>query len=246
MKIKILCFCLLVCLMFNVFGANNFVYAIEEQEYLTVEKLLDNNYINDILDDAAKTISRSNTDDSKPIFIQLEDPYLSDEGVIYYYIVAMVCYDTVITPNGSDAGFYDMNGERFVYKYCGMCRSDDWIDIKTNWNEDSAQELLHSFPLEFIEDLRELYGDMMDYYNPQTDLLDEATGAYNCHSYAWYSQDLLNQIWIKSPAIYFSSADGSYRILETHEEPRIGDIIVYMNGSLINHSVIIQGIHQQM
>lgn len=239
--IRLMCLGVLLVFVFGVFINDNYTYAVENEEYLTVKKLLDNDYINNILINAATGISRNNIDLSEPIFFQIDEPYMSSSGKIYYYIVVMVRYDTVITPNGSDVCFYDMNGEKFIYEYCGICRADEWIDIKENWSEETAQALLNSFPNEFMADLEGIYSDMMKFYNPQTDLIRWATGAYNCHSYAWYKQDVFNRIWMNSPEVYYSSNDGSYRVLEDSDEPRIGDLIVYIEGSLVNHSGIIVG-----
>ena len=80
--------------------------------------------------------------------------------------------------------------------------------------------------------------------------LQPASIKYNCHSYAWHSQDVLsNNIWLNSPEVYYSETDASYELVDVAngEEPRIGDIIVYMswNGSP-NHSGIIVGYSEDM
>lgn len=38
--------------------------------------------------------------------------------------------------------------------------------------------------------------------------ITEATAAYNCHSYAWYSRKLNNNVWMENPTLY--RTDGSY------------------------------------
>jgi len=52
----------------------------------------------------------------------------------------------------------------------------------------------------------------MDYYfdttYPLADRLRSASRRYNCHSYAWYSQDAGNTIWMDDPQTYWD--DGSY------------------------------------
>ncbi len=43
---------------------------------------------------------------------------------------------------------------------------------------------------------------------PNATKLRDASGKYNCHSYAWYSQSTSNSHWMNNPALYVS--DGSY------------------------------------
>ena len=58
---------------------------------------------------------------------------------------------------------------------------------------------------------------------------------YNCHSYAWYSQNhLTNDIWVRSPSAYMT--DGSY---SSHTTIAVGDKVYWNNGS---HSGIVSGL----
>ncbi len=79
-------------------------------------------------------------------------------------------------------------------------------------------------------------------------VIELATGTpeYNCHSYAWYSQDYTtNFCWIEDPSPYY--LDGSYYEVTT---PMVGDIICYYLipelpedeewvADIINHSGIV-------
>lgn len=57
--------------------------------------------------------------------------------------------------------------------------------------------------------------------------LSQATMHYNCHSYAWYSQNTSsNQFWMNDPSEYYS--DGSYYEVST---PTVGDIICYFDNN---------------
>ncbi len=52
-----------------------------------------------------------------------------------------------------------------------------------------------------------------------------ATAYFNCHSYAWHSQDTEeNHYWMPSPVLYYT--DGSYYEVST---PAVGDIICYFD-----------------
>ncbi len=81
---------------------------------------------------------------------------------------------------------------------------------------------------EHIEIIEELYPDVY--------LISDPTYSYNCHSYAWYSQDAENNHYcMADPSAYYT--DGSYHEVQT---PKVGDIICYFDNSGINlHSGII-------
>lgn len=64
-----------------------------------------------------------------------------------------------------------------------------------------------------------------------------ATTNYNCHSYAWYSQNTsTNKYWMEDPSKYWN--DGSYKRF-TDLRPRTGFKVYYYNG---NHSAIVKDI----
>lgn len=68
--------------------------------------------------------------------------------------------------------------------------------------------------------------------------LDGATAKYNCHSYAWYSQEYSNNTyWMNYPQAYYQSAGSVY--VETIT-PATGDIICYFDSAGNNmHSGIV-------
>lgn len=80
---------------------------------------------------------------------------------------------------------------------------------------------------------------------PQNEMLSQSTTGYNCHSYAWYSQNTAsNDIWISYPNAYYQSSDMSYERVYT---PRVGDIICYFDTDAVAerqniHSGIIVGL----
>lgn len=65
-----------------------------------------------------------------------------------------------------------------------------------------------------------------------------ATDLYNCHSFAWYSQDTVNNhYWIDDPSLYIT--DGSYVEVDFANAAQ-GDVICYINASGQNiHSGLI-------
>lgn len=64
-----------------------------------------------------------------------------------------------------------------------------------------------------------------DDFFPEATRWSSADCTYNCHSYAWYSQDVEeNQYWMDDPSMYYQ--DNSYIEVST---PRKGDIICYFD-----------------
>ncbi len=78
----------------------------------------------------------------------------------------------------------------------------------------------------------------MDNKYPTTPKFDSATAKYNCHSYAWYSQNYEeNTYWMDDPSAYYQST-GSVYIEVTSAQP--GDIICYFNAGGTNlHSGVV-------
>lgn len=108
--------------------------------------------------------------------------------------------------------------------------------------EDKSIYFCLDYPNEIAEDLQRGYSKLYGDNSNSFENIRVASLRYNCHSYAWYSQGQLNNVWMNSPEIYYSSNDGSYRALGVDEEPRIGDLVVYMKESNYpNHSGIISG-----
>jgi len=77
--------------------------------------------------------------------------------------------------------------------------------------------------------------EYMETYFPNVEKVGEPTRYYNCHSYAWYSQNITNHYWMNYPKAYYE--DGSYEL----SSGNIYDKICYYNKNNINptHSGII-------
>ncbi len=96
-------------------------------------------------------------------------------------------------------------------------------------------------PVDVVQ-YEELTGDQymaIEYYVetlfPEVTYRGDPTYNYNCHSYAWYLQDIENTWWMNNPSPYY--LDGSYNEVSVPEE---GDIICYYNSLNENiHSGII-------
>ena len=83
---------------------------------------------------------------------------------------------------------------------------------------------------------------------PNVVVLEEPNNRYNCHSYAWYSQDIeTNKYWINDPTMYYS--DYSYDEIDVTKDNIIkGDILCYFGyykGVYSNlHSAIINSVSE--
>lgn len=79
-----------------------------------------------------------------------------------------------------------------------------------------------SFPSDILENIDETYSGLYPAIK-----ISGASGYYNCHSYAWYSQDFdTNRYWIDEPDNYYLSSTGLYSSVSS---PQLGDRICYMD-----------------
>lgn len=61
---------------------------------------------------------------------------------------------------------------------------------------------------------------------PNAKRFASATARYNCHSYAWASENLTNpNYWVNSPANYYKTGNNYYEV----STPQFGDIICYFD-----------------
>ena len=76
---------------------------------------------------------------------------------------------------------------------------------------------------------------------PKVFKLREPTGKYNCHSYAWYSQDKSNNAWMNDPHMYW--IDGSYVSSNIQKDSRVVYSRRYNNKGVmvrkVEHSAIV-------
>ena len=81
------------------------------------------------------------------------------------------------------------------------------------------------------------YNSIYDTLFPDATRLSSATARYNCHSYAWYSQNTSSNVcWMNNPEYYYN--DYSY---DEVLEPRCGDIVCYFNiyGENIHSGIVL-------
>ena len=97
------------------------------------------------------------------------------------------------------------------------------LDTVSTPNSSQVEVYIYeSFPSENFVNTRNSLGDRISTSNIR---ISDATYRYNCHSYAWYSQDInTNNVWMNDPSLYYT--DGSYYEVWV---PRKGDIICYFD-----------------
>lgn len=98
----------------------------------------------------------------------------------------------------------------YVYYYKGLT----WTDHNTTFSE-----------------VKLIQNQLLEAY-PSTVIYQNVNPAYNCHSFAWYSQSASNNYWINDPSVYWN--DGSYRKISSWKS----SAKVYYGYSGYEHSAI--------
>ena len=131
------------------------------------------------------------------------------------------------TGNNSPIEIYQSNNEYSISlsEYTSLASTDDviivYIDTPNTPNSVAVEWVL--------EDISQGYKNYINTFfdNEYSDAtrLSSATIKYNCHSYAWYSQDInSNEYWMSDPSQFYE--DYSYCTVST---PQVGDIICYFD-----------------
>ncbi len=93
---------------------------------------------------------------------------------------------------------------------------------------------------EFNESSIQQLNNAMGADYPNAILISDASNVYNCHSYAWYSQNVLtNNVWMDYPIPYYDVDTKCYVEVST---PQIGDIICYFEytGRNIHSGIVVE------
>lgn len=157
--------------------------------------------------------------------------------VVILLIGIISVLDLTVSATESDFDFNgDVSNYAEIHYLCDGTKSyDGYLDfgeyiyvnveniLTPNGNEVEVYEVLNDFSAEYIS----AYNNYYDSYFPNAIRLSTATARYNCHSYAWNSQNTSsNHYWMNYPCRYYDIDDKSYEAVDT---PRIGDIICYFN-----------------
>lgn len=101
-------------------------------------------------------------------------------------------------------------------------------------NNSEVETYYNRYPELTDEEIEQMYLATLAEY-PNAEYLRPASVKYNCHSYAWYSQETSNKHWMNDPSLYMS--DGSYYRMTT--SPRVGMKAFWVTG---DHSGIVSTI----
>lgn len=76
--------------------------------------------------------------------------------------------------------------------------------------------------------------------------ISESSGMYNCHSYAWYSQEYeSNSYWISDPSEYYVNNTSYYDGFSSLSEVEVGDLVCYYEYGINMHSAIVVDIKSE-
>lgn len=199
--IKMACITTIITILFSGFILNMNVSAsnnIEDYTEITYKDLY-----NDSIIDINEFIpyQENNTKSVSDIYYINYAYRLTNGQVVYYRLYCQFYSELLYTPNGTDVAL-PRNSDPTTY-----------------------------YVMKYLNDLPDEVKNDCEIADTRTfnviSLISQATTNYNCHSYAWYSQDILNNdIWISYPNAYYMDNDESY---ERVYDPKIGDIICYMD-----------------
>lgn len=127
-------------------------------------------------------------------------------------------------------GFATIETEGTLYYKCV------YLSVPFTDNYVEAYEFLSDF-----DDETKMYLDiLMSQYYPEAELSSSPSHYYNCHSYAWHSEDVdTNCYWIDNPENYY--LNNTYYMEVT--TPAAGDIICYFDGDENIHSGVVTSIN---
>lgn len=155
-----------------------------------------------------RNVSLGNSRASSDVYYRNYDYELLDGEHVFFTLYMRFSDNLVFTPNGTDAGV--SGSSLYTCTYLN--------DIPDSVKEDLNSRMASTYPA--------------------VELISQPTTSYNCHSYAWYSQNVSsNSVWLNCPNVYYGTLDSSYKRVYN---PRVGDIICYYDLSEDSES---QNIH---
>lgn len=194
--------CAMVCIMAMLFSQNgNDVYAVAaNNQYIEVDyrDLGSSSFLD------ACTMNKVTTGVSRAASETYYGNYkyqLLNGNMVYFTLEVKFYHNHLFTPNGTDVALPRFSDPRTYF----TCKYE--TDLPNEVKEDINAR--HESEYTSIE------------------RISQPTTSFNCHSYAWYSQNVsLNDIWMSYPNAYYQDSDLSYNCVN---KPRVGDIICYFD-----------------
>ncbi len=196
----------------------------------------------------AKQANNSNQDNdifrSNKIEILLAQPdIVGDLSILDASVVSETCIDKLNLKENS--GLYSQYSEDMFFDLLGVDKNSKSLKETTQLALATQSSSVYtpngtkvavivnkSEPLSQSE-IKEI-NSIYDKNYPTAKRLRSASGKYNCHSYAWYSQSSSNNKWMNSPANYINDKSYTYGSIKPSEK------MVYYSNSQIIHSAIIK------
>lgn len=152
-----------------------------------------------------------------------------------------------VSDSRSGQGFVEGERGEFTYRFALIVNGvpviiDQYISYECEYVcAPYTGQLIQAYSIlnDFSDELLSYLNTNMSDEFPEAVKSRSATRLYNCHSYAWYDTDLLNDYWIDDPTNYYSN-NAYYTEVTT---PAVGDIICYFNGNVNLHSGIVTAIN---
>lgn len=206
-------FCTIICIVALLFSQNGYnIFAVAaNNQYIEVDykDLTSSSFLHaSTMNKVTSGISRAA---SETYYINLK--YQLSNGDMVYFTLELEFYDNYLfTPNGTDVALPRSSDPRTYYTYKYLTELPDAVREDINICNESEY--------------------------PSIEQISQPTTSFNCHSYAWYSQNVSsNDIWMEYPNAYYSSTDLSYKPVD---DPRAGDIICYFD---LDETAETQNIH---
>lgn len=145
----------------------------------------------------ARDVLLDNSRASSDVYYRNYKYELLDGEYVFFTLYWRPSDNLIFTPNGTDAGV--SGSSIYTCTYLN--------DIPDSVKEDLNLRMASTYPT--------------------VELISQPTTNYNCHSYAWYSQNVSsNSIWLSYPNVYYGTLDSSYKRVY---DPKVGDIICYFD-----------------
>lgn len=122
-----------------------------------------------------------------------------------------------------------------ILDYYGMRMSINSADIQSTVETPNGTRVLVYIRTELSKEDREKINEDVQKAYPRATLISGSSRKYNCHSYAWYSQSIMNGYWMNDPTAYMT--DGSYTKVT---QINMANVIYYYTSGLEHSAVLVE------
>lgn len=145
---------------------------------------------------------------------------------------------SIVNPVSNKTTTYSLLDDDDLYSF--IIENNNWSEFVSFYNSkiytprETPVSVFYVIDDDISPTFKEKINNKFDSLYPNAERLYTATAKFNCHSFAWYSNEYSNLYWMNDPSAYYT--DGSY----TESTGKVGDIICYYNSKGENiHSGIV-------